>query len=174
MKSTFLILSTALLLLFTGSSMSFAQQKSARSADFERGRADAAADLKNGVYKLNVIQGDRRIIGPSCDFPSRDDLYESILKEKYKIDVRTVFIADVGNWDADIDYANGYNMVSMAAIKSRYGTEIFTQATEQAAKEFESKYGEKERKCQQWSEEFRKNIMSLPKKQPIKQFDLRP
>ena len=156
-----------LLILIATASISFAYQSREQNPDFQRGRAEASADLKNGVYKLRVYadQG-RLIVGRDCDYPSRENIYESILRDKYKIDVQNVPIGDIGPWDHDVDNADGYNSVSRVAIKRKFGEEVFIQAERQAQTEFEKKYGENERKCQRSEEEFRQRIRSLPKRQP--------
>jgi hypothetical protein len=158
-NSSIRILLTALLFLLGSSSVALAQRG---NADFDKGRADAAADLSQGIYMVNFFHGDDARMGPDCDFPSLDDVYQSILQERYKIEIRSVAVSDPGDLDFIRDYANGYNSVSKPAIKSIYGDAFFVQAIGEAKSEFELKYAAKEHKCRLWGEEFRKNVKSLP------------
>ncbi|HKP37831.1 MAG TPA: hypothetical protein VJT71_13320 [Pyrinomonadaceae bacterium] len=136
---------TALLFLLGSSSVSFAQRG---NADFDRGRADAAADLNRGIYKVNFFHDDGVSMRPDCDFPSLDEVYQSILQERYKIEIRSVAVSDPGDLDVIRDYANGYNSVSKPVIKSIYGDAFFVQATGEAKTEFEIRHAAQQRKCQ--------------------------
>ena len=161
--SRFLVI---ILLGSLGTAASFGQQDP-RHVVLEKGRAVAGQDIKDGIYKLHVVDGARAVIGPEfCHFPTQDELYESVLKDQYKIDLIVDYIADVGDWDDVIEFANGYNGISRSAIQSKYGPDIFERAQQRAAHEFETKYRENDRKCKEWHEEVRKMLMSLPKTKP--------
>jgi len=152
------ILLTALLFLLVSSSVALAQRG---NADFDRGRADATADLNRGVYKVNFFQGFDARMRSDCDCPSLDDIYQSILQERYEIAIRSVAVSDPEDLNIARDYANGYNSVSKPAIKSIYGDAFFVQVIAEARTEFETRYAAKERKRQAWPEEFQKNVKSL-------------
>src|SRR6185503_4298003 len=154
------ILLTALLFLLGSSSVSLAQRG---NADFDRGQADAAADLNKGVYKVNFFHGFEARMRPDCDCPSLDEVYQSILQERYEIAIRSVAVSDPQDLNIARDYANGYTSVSKPAIKSIYGDAFFVQAIAEAKTEFETRYAAKERKRQAWPEEFQKNGKSLPR-----------
>jgi len=154
-----------ILLALLASSPSLAQRVSNRN-HAEEGRTQAKQDLARGIYKLQIVQGVRTVIGHDCDSPSREEIYQSILKDKYQIELNVDYIGDVGDWDNEIDFANSYNEVSRPAIQSKFGADVLEKAYQQALNEFQENYAVRDEKCKQSQPNFEKNIRSLPKRQP--------
>jgi hypothetical protein len=107
---------TLALLIFVSTSLSFAQEKSARGESYEKGKVEAAENIKKEIYVMKAWGLPSSSIFP---WPTREEMYESALKEKYKISFEWVGGCMVD--EETFDYADGYNEVSVAGIEAKYG-----------------------------------------------------
>ena len=90
--------------------------------------------------------------------PSVDDVYESMLWERYKIRHETIGGCLIE--DDIVRYAAGYNEVSIAAIEAKYGKEIFTAVRKEAEAEYELKYAKQNR---EFMRRMTETLRALPK-----------
>ena len=148
------IITLALLLLSTP--LSFAQEKKVRGESYEKGRIEAAEHIKKGIY---IIKAWGLSPHKLHSWPSRDELYFTLLKDNYKIVYDWVGECVVD--EETVDYAVGYNQVAKAGIESKYGKDILEKVRKQANDEYESKYGEKDR---EHNKKMKEAIESLPKR----------
>jgi hypothetical protein len=147
---------TLVLLIVVNSPMSLAQEKKPYGESYERGKVEAADNIEKEIYVIKVWGL------PSSTFyawPSREDIYQSILKEKYKVSFEWVGGCLVD--EETSDYADGYNIVSLAGIEAKYGKGILAYVRKLAEAEYEIKYGEKER---EYDKRFKAALKSLPKR----------
>jgi tetratricopeptide (TPR) repeat protein len=138
-RATLKILTLALLVV-VNAPLLFAQEASPRSESYENGRVAAAEDLKRGMH---VIQTAGMLMPNNYPWPTREDIYESILEEKYQISFMRVAGCTMETEEAE--YMDGYNEASLAGIEAIYGKGIWGKVRRQAGAEYEAKYGEKER-----------------------------
>jgi hypothetical protein len=143
---------TLSLLIFVSSSASLAQE---RVSYREKGKVEAAENIRKEIYFIKAW-------GLSSSnfhtWPTRDDIYESILKDTYQISFQWVGGCLVD--EETSDYVSGYNEVSKAGIEAKYGNGILEKIRQQAEVEYESKYGEKEREL---DKKFREILNALTK-----------
>ena len=91
-----------------------------RSA-YERGRADAEADLRSG-----------RLVLEDYGFPRKGQQeFADILRQRYSIELRRV-ASDIIDETA-YGHSFGYNEVSRAEIQRRFGTDVIQKAEAEAA-----------------------------------------
>ena len=81
---------------------------------------------------LDVSRGHLIILGYGLPLPSRPQ-YEFFLQKRYGIEYRAVSGCIVSQ--TEIDYVAGYDRVSMAAAKRRFGPEVLTEAAKEAEAE---------------------------------------
>ncbi len=147
-----------LLALFFLGSVSFllAQNASAHGESYEKGKIEATENLKNDkfVFKAWGLSSFKLY-----SWESAEEIYNRILKDKYKITFEWVGGCMVDEETAE--YVEGYNEVIQAGIEAKYGIGILEKVRKQAEEEYEAKYGEKER---EFNRKFREGIQSLPKK----------
>ena len=87
---------------------------------YHAGRADAEKDVREG-----------RLIVEDYGFPRKGQAkYAAILQQRYNVELRRV-AGDIVDVKA-IGHAKGYNEVSEAAIKSRFGENILSAAEAEA------------------------------------------
>lgn len=139
-------------------SSSYAQKLKGRGESYQKGKTEAAQDIKKNVY---IVKGWGLALSNLYPWPSREEVYESILQEKYKITFELVGGCVVDNETAD--YVDGYDAVAIAAIESRWGKGLLESVRRQSNAEYEQKYGDKER---EYNKNFVDAIKSLPKKDP--------
>ena len=147
-------------LFFLGSvSFSLAQNASAHNESYEKGKIEAAENLKNGkfVFKAWGLSSSKLY-----SWESAEEIYNRTLKEKYEITFEWVGGCMVDEETAE--YVEGYNEVLKAGVEAKYGTDILERIRKQADEEYEIKYGERER---EFNRKFRKGLESLPKKPDI-------
>ena len=137
---TMLKIITLALLVAVSTPLSFAQGTKPRGKSYEMGRAAAAEDIKQGIY---VIQTAGMLMPNNYPWPTRGDIYESILKEKYKVSL--VAVAGCTMETEEGEYMDGYNEVARAGIEAEYGKGFWGEVRRQAEAEYEAKYGAKER-----------------------------
>jgi hypothetical protein len=145
---------TLALLIFFSITFSFAQEKRPRRESYERGKVEAAENIKKEIYIIKAWG-----LPPSnfYPWPIREDIYQSILMEKYKISFEWVGGCMVD--EETSDYADGYNEVSLAGIETKYEKGILEKVRQQAEAEYQNKYGEKER---EYDKKFKERLKSLP------------
>ena len=146
-----------LTLLFLGSvSFSLAQNASVRSESYEKGKIEATENLKNDkfIFKAWGLSSSKLY-----SWESAEEIYNRILKEKYKITFEWVGGCMVDEETAE--YVEGYNEVLKVGVEAKYGTGILERVRKQADEEYEIKYGERER---EFNRKFREGLESLPKK----------
>jgi tetratricopeptide (TPR) repeat protein len=131
---------TLALLVVVNAPLSFTQETMPRGESYKKGRAAAAEDIKKGIY---VIQTYGMFLPNNYPWPTRGDIYESILKEKYKVSFARVAGCTMETEEGE--YADGYNEAARAGIEARYGKGIWAKVRRQAEAEYRAKYGEKER-----------------------------
>jgi hypothetical protein len=148
------VIALTLLVIFSAP-LSFAQEKSPRKESYEKGKVEAAENIEKEIYVIKAWGLPSSSIFP---WPTRDEMYQSILKEKYRISFEWVGGCMVD--EETSDYADGYNEVSLAGIEAKYGKGILEKVRQQAETEHESKYGEKER---EYSRKFQEGIKTIPK-----------
>jgi hypothetical protein len=147
---------TLALLIFFSNPFSHAQEKGSRGESYEKGKLEAAENIKKEIYVIKVWG----LSESNFHFwPTRGDIYQSILKEKYKISFEWVGGCMVD--EETSDYADGYNEVSEAGIEAKYGKGILEKVRRRAEAEYENKYGEKER---EYDRKFKEGLKSLPKR----------
>jgi hypothetical protein len=149
------LMTLALLLLFSNT-FCFAQERRVRGERYEEGKAAAAEDVGQGRYVIKVWGLPSANLYP---WPSREDIYQTILKETYKVSLEWVGGCVVD--EVTSDYADGYNEVATAGIKARYGKGVFEKARRRADAEYEKKYGARQR---EQDKKFNEGLMSLPAK----------
>jgi hypothetical protein len=154
MRNLVIVITLALLPLNIPSS--FAQEKRARGENYDKGRIEAAENIKKGKYIIKAWGLSPHKLHP---WPSRDEIYFALLKEKYKIAYDWVGECIVD--EETVGYAVGYNEVSKVGIESKYGKDILEEVRKQANDEYESKYGEMER---EYNRKMKEAIESLPKR----------
>ena len=91
-----------------------------------RGRRDARFDLAHGHY---VQLG----YGLPTEWASE---YDRCLRERYGVEARTV-AGDVLT-ESELSYYSSYNSVSTAAIKAKFGPDVFDLCVESARKSWQS------------------------------------
>lgn len=109
--------------LLLSCSQILAQEQSSGEIEYERGRSEASQDLRRGEYVIKSWGLARASIGT---VPSVDDVYESMLWERYKIRHETIGGCLID--DDIVRYAAGYNEVSIAAIEAKYGRKYLEQS----------------------------------------------
>jgi hypothetical protein len=134
-----------------------AQDRSSGDIENEKGRNEAARDLKQGVFVIKSSGQARLRIG---GVPSLDDVYESMLWEKYKIRRETVGSCFLN--DDTLRYVAGYNEVSIPAIEEKYGKEIFIKVRKEAETEYELKYAKENR---EFTRRMIETLKTLPKRE---------
>jgi hypothetical protein len=152
MNRPILLIALALLVSWTPV---FAQVPAAEQTP-EQGRLEARKDIKDGkfiikAWGLSSIQ----ING----IPSSEDVYQEILARKYKI--RYEKVAECLIPEDTLSYANAYNEVSYAAIKAKYGPDIFEKVRKEADAEYLEKY---EPKAREFEQNFKAALEMLKKK----------
>jgi hypothetical protein len=153
------------LLLLIGLAASAQEQKS-HSKSYEQGKLDARAAVQEGIYVIKTWG----LVAPSIggtvcgSFPSRDNFYESILKEEYGISYEASAGCIVSQ--DEVDYFTGYNDETRAAVAGKYGSGFLGKVRRQADEKFDHKYGEQEKACQKEQADFLKALKSLPARQP--------
>jgi hypothetical protein len=157
MNSIVKIYITSLLILISFS-FGFSQNKSLSKEAFEKGKAEAAENLKNERYVFKAWGLTSTNI---YSWQSEEEIYNSILKDTYKITFEWIGGCFVDEETAQ--YAEAYNEVMKAGIEAKYGIGILEKVKKQAAVEYESKYGEKQREFDKNFEERLKFLESLPK-----------
>jgi hypothetical protein len=121
-------------------SNSSAQTIHRRSSDYRKGKIDATQDIKRNIY---VVKGYGLPFFNNYPWPSPEDIYQSILKEKYNITIKLIGGCVVD--DKTRDYIVGYDDVSIAAMESKWGTGLLDTVREQANVEYHEKYGDMQR-----------------------------
>ncbi len=143
-----------LIVLITGCASVCAQQSESTPA--ERGRSEAVSDIQNGKFVIKTW-------GLSDfgfnDIPTRSDVYEALLADKFNI--RFEWVSGCLIDEETLSYANAHNEVARAAIEAKFGKDILETVREEADREYELKYGEKMR---EFDRKFREAIQQLPKK----------
>ena len=142
--------------LLLSCSQVLAQDQSSGDIEHERGRNEASSDVKQGVFVIKAWGLVRTRIG---SIPSNDDVYESMLWEKYKIRYETVGGCLVD--DDTLRYVAGYNAVSIPGIEARYGRGILTKVKKEAEAEYELKYAEQNR---EFVRRMIETLIALPQK----------
>lgn len=143
--------------LLLSCSQVFAQDRSNGDIEHERGRTEAARDLKQGEFVIKSWGLATARVGA---IPSSVDVYESMLWEKYKIRHETVGGCLVD--DDTVRYVAGYNAVSIPAIEARHGRGILTKVRKEAEAEYELKYAEQNR---EFVRRMIETLKTLPKKE---------
>ena len=103
--------------LLLSCSQVLAQDGSSGDIEEERGRNEAARDLKHDEFVIKSWGLAHARIG---SIPSSVDVYESMLWEKYKVRHETVGGCLVD--DDTVRYVAGYNAVSIPGIESKVWT----------------------------------------------------
>ena len=139
-------------LFFLGSvSFSLAQKPPVRGESYEKGKLEAAENLKNEKFVLKVW-------GLSSSkfysWESADEIYDRLLKENYEITYEWVGGCMVDEETAE--YVEGYNEIMKAGIEAKYGTGILQKVRKQAEDEYETKYGDRQREFNRKLKEGRK------------------
>lgn len=148
-------LSLLILLFLCGASFSLAQETTVYSENYKKGETEAAENLKNEKF---ILKAWGLSSTKTYSWESADEIYNRILREKYKITFEVIGGCMIDEETAD--YAEGYNKVLQAGIEAKYGTGILEKVRIQAETEYETKYGEKEREL---NRNFREGIQALPK-----------
>jgi len=148
----------ALILLSFVSVSHSAQTRIRRSQSHQKGRIEATQDIKHNVY---TVKGYGLPFFNDYSWPSREEIYQSILKEKYNITIKLIGGCVVDNKTRD--YIIGYDDVSIAAIESRWGKGILDSVREQANADYDQKYGDMQR---EYDKKLLEGLKSLPKKNP--------
>src|SRR2546421_6156159 len=84
MSKVIKIMSLVALLLTGNFFASLAQERSSHGAGYEKGKAEAAENIKKGIYIIKAWGLPEFKLG-NPPWPTRDEIYQSILKKKYKI-----------------------------------------------------------------------------------------
>lgn len=147
---------TLALLMVVNNPLAFSQGKKAHGESYEKGRAEAAENIRREVYVIKAWGLSPSNIHP---WPTREDIYQAILKAKYKVSVEWVGGCVVD--EETSDYADGYNEVSLAGIEAEYGKGILGKVRRQAEAEYETRYGGRER---EYNRKFGEALRSLPKR----------
>jgi hypothetical protein len=79
------------------------------------GKAAATEDLRNGKLAVETF-----------GLPPRHDVYAEILKADYQVELRSIAGCLID--DKILGHAKGYNEISEAEIKRRFGADVFTKA----------------------------------------------
>jgi len=106
-----------------------------------RGRWVARLDLARGRY---VVLG--------YGLPPRGVAeYKQILQDRYGVEYRQVALCIVSQ--SLVSYADAYDQVSVAAIESKFGQDVFKKSWEDAERRWKAKYKADEQGVSQASEE---------------------
>ena len=149
------ILLIALVVLLCGGISVFAQASAAEQSA-EQGRQEATRDIKDGRF---IIKKWGLASAQFNDIPSSEDVYEEMLEQKYKI--RYEWVGECLIDEATLSYAKAYNEVAYAAIKTKYGPDIFENVRKEADAEYKEKY---EPKAREFERKFKEALKLLPKK----------
>lgn len=109
----------------------------APSASYLSGRRQAEEDVKRGVYVIRRLGLDPPSVGT---WPSKTELYRSILTDRYQIRSENWYGCIIG--EVEIDEVKGYNEVSQKAIENRFGEGFLANVEREANAEWELKYGQ--------------------------------
>jgi hypothetical protein len=121
----------------------------------EQGRLDARADIKAGKF---IIKAWGLESARFNGIFSREDVYREILSRKYEI--RYDSVGGCLTPENTVSYADAYNEVSYAAIKAKYGPDIFEKVLKEAEAEYLERY---EARAREFERNFKAALEKLPK-----------
>jgi len=143
-------------LLLLSCSQILAQDQSSGDIEEEKGRNEATRDVKKGEFVIKSWGlGDTKL----GTLPSSDDIYHSMLWERYKIRYEQVGGCIIN--EDTLRYVGGYNKVSIAGMEARYGKGLLTKVRKEAEAEYELKYAEQDR---EFMRRMIEALKTLPKK----------
>ena len=155
-RTTFAIVLVSLTFLCVSNSS--AQTIHRRSNDYRKGKIEATQDIKRNIY---IVKGYGLPFFNDYPWPSPEDIYQAILKEKYNITIKLIGGCVVD--DKTRDYIVGYDDVSIAAMESKWGKGILDAVREQANAEYNQKYGDMQR---EYDKKLLEGLKPPPKKNP--------
>jgi hypothetical protein len=129
---------------------------------FEKGKAEAIENIKNEKY---VFKAWGLSSSSFYSWPSAEEIYNSMLKDKYQITFEWIGGCIVDEETAE--YANGFNQMMTAGVETKYGIGILEKVRKQAEAEYESKYGEKQREFDRKFKDGLKSLKPLPKRRAL-------
>jgi len=131
-------------------------QASAAGQSAEQGRQEATRDIKDERF---IIKTWGLASSQFNDTPSSEDVYGKMLEQKYKI--RYEWVGGCLIDEDTLSYANAYNQVAYAAIKAKYGPEIFENVRKEADAEYKEKY---EPRAREFERKFKEALKLLPRR----------
>jgi len=146
-------------LLLSGVTTAFAQGRQTLKKSYQTGRNEALTDIAQNKYRLKSWGlSETKLWFEGTSWPTRDEIYQSILKENYSITFDLVAACLID--PATEAYARGYNDVANTAIDAKYGKGLLEKVRQLANQEFELKYSAQERARYL---KFQETLRSLPK-----------